>query len=425
MHHFLQTAPQARHSPGEQSRDPGSHSQRSQLGSCLGDGFIPWPGHNLSPLSADAAAPHRSAPTPARSALSHSGSLSRLQAPHGPCPTAWRSPGIPAPGFSPTFPRRPPRPRPSGPALPPPLTTPSPPLSPRGPRSGPAGGAALLGGRREAGSGARAGAVCGDGPGPRSPLRRPPAARDHYLAACPPGPVSAERDPGITIAQVPAAAQRACARCRGGAGIWRCPALPSRPRTRTAGLTPPATPTAFYSRAPVARDRSPRREHARPGRLLRMRCVQNPLCGRSRPSCAFTLSSLCGRRAPPALPLLLPADERSSGSAAQRAPCASLAPLFPFGTGCCCRSAVPPRGRRGRSSRCPHVRHTRTPQAAPPFHRPRGGFWACHRRFPHGFVRRHLAEGMAGTISPHSSMREHLPEGMAGTISRLREGTPA
>lgn len=117
----------------------------------------------------------------------------------------------------------------------------------------------------------------GTAPGPRSPLRRPPAAWDHYLAACPPGPVSAERDPGITITQVPAAAQRACAGRRAGAGIWRCPALPSRPRTRSAGLTPPATPTAFYSRAPSRETSPPLREHARPGRLLRTRCVAGNL----------------------------------------------------------------------------------------------------------------------------------------------------
>ncbi|XP_063034736.1 uncharacterized protein LOC134430783 [Melospiza melodia melodia] len=294
MHHFLQTAPQARRSPGEQSRDPGSHSQRSQLGSCPGDGLTPGPGHNLSPLSADAAAPP--------SQRSHSGPLRSFPlvlpqpAPGSPqplCPSLAISRN-PRSRFFPNFSPPPPPPRPSGPALPPPPHNSFPSALTSRPEERP---------RRRCGAAGRP-----EGGGERCPGRCPQQLSAHA------------RDAGAA----------------GGAGIWRCPALPSRPRTRTAGLTPPATPTAFYSRAPVARDRSPRREHARPGRLLRVRSVQTPLCG----------------------------------SAAQRAPCASLSPLFPFGTGCCCRSAVPPRGRRGRRSRYPHVRHIRPPQAAPPFRCP-------------------------------------------------------
>lgn len=124
---------------------------------------------------------------------------------------------------------------PLGPAAPPPQhlgSCPFPqllPLDPRSPRA--AGG-------RQSGP-APAGAARGDGyprtlP-PRSaagPPRRTPAAEAHYLAACLPPPIAPPHARRLSIPQVPAEAHCAGADLTGR--IWPFPALPSRPRTRTA-----------------------------------------------------------------------------------------------------------------------------------------------------------------------------------------------
>ena len=86
---------------------------------------------------------------------------------------------------------------------------------------------------------APAGAARGDGyprtlP-PRSaagPPRRTPAAGAHYLAACLPPPIAPPHARRLSIPQVPAEAHCAGADLTGR--IWPFPALPSRPRTRTA-----------------------------------------------------------------------------------------------------------------------------------------------------------------------------------------------
>lgn len=228
MHHFLRAAPQARPRPGQQQRRsrpsfPALIPGHSRLPPARGGAGGPG---QARPVSAALLHPHPSAAPRACSPLWCS-----LKAPGTPQPLC-PSPGMLSPCFPPTFPRCPPPlpPRPSGPAL---TAPPHHQLLPLRSHLA-ARGAAPPAVRRCWEAGGRRGALpgqvrcVGTAPGPRSPLRRPPAATDHYLAACPPGPVSAERDPGITIAQVPAAAQRACAQGRAGGG-GREMALPSAP----------------------------------------------------------------------------------------------------------------------------------------------------------------------------------------------------
>lgn len=200
--------------------------------------------------------------------------FSRLQAQHGPSLPARRAQIIPSPASLTTFflaspPPSTPRPVPQAlrcsppPSLP--LTTPSPPLSPRGPRSGPAGGAALQG-RPEGGRGALPGqgAVCGERrPEPAAPsgdhqrfgitiwqhvlpARSPPSAtRGSLLRRCPQQLSAHARGAGDGGAGYGAA--RCCfltaahARCGAGAAGPRPPRfITARPSRETIS---PSTPS--------------------------------------------------------------------------------------------------------------------------------------------------------------------------------------